>query len=337
MKLFCLTLLSIVMLMPIFNPTPVAAQSDYICDGSSDNDISVAISAALAENDFDTALELYGMVETVCADNLLAMLNIGEMYLSYPADRFAYEQTDFIENATPGMVDIGDYSLFMVCEGEITDQPTIILENGMGADLTVWDGMMSELTERTQVCRYHRLGYAPSDPVPDDTARSAVEQAADLEAVLETAEIEGPYILVGHSLGSFVMIAYSQAYPENVAGLVFVDGSHYRQFIDYPQFYGPAFVRGPELIDLDATATAFEEFDFEVVADIPAYVLMAQDSMRGSSGDAWQTLQADHAARYHNSQLNIAINSSHMILFDQPDTIITAVDWVLEQIANQDN
>jgi pimeloyl-ACP methyl ester carboxylesterase len=45
---------------------------------------------------------------------------------------------------------------------------------------------------------------------------------------LKSAGIKGPYVLVGHSLGGLVARVYAGQYPDEVAGMVFVD--HAMQF-----------------------------------------------------------------------------------------------------------
>jgi hypothetical protein len=50
--------------------------------------------------------------------------------------------------------------------------------------------------------------------------------ARDLHALLVNAPVEGPYILVGHSMGGMLVRLYADQYPEDVLGLVLVDSAH---------------------------------------------------------------------------------------------------------------
>jgi len=48
----------------------------------------------------------------------------------------------------------------------------------------------------------------------------------DLNLLTAEGDIRPPYILVGASLGCIYARAYQRRFPERVAGLVFVDGTH---------------------------------------------------------------------------------------------------------------
>jgi pimeloyl-ACP methyl ester carboxylesterase len=67
------------------------------------------------------------------------------------------------------------------------------------------------------------MGYSDRGPHGSTTREG---RARDLKTLLERAEIRPPYVLVGHSLGGLYVREFARRYPDNVAGLVFVDSSH---------------------------------------------------------------------------------------------------------------
>ncbi|KAI8622209.1 Alpha/Beta hydrolase protein [Chytriomyces sp. MP71] len=75
-----------------------------------------------------------------------------------------------------------------------------------------------------RVCWYDRAGYGWSDsgPMPQTSKRNAEV----LHEVLKVAEEKGPFVLVGHSYGAYTIRLFEHAYPEQVAGLVFLEPSH---------------------------------------------------------------------------------------------------------------
>lgn len=51
-------------------------------------------------------------------------------------------------------------------------------------------------------------------------------ESRDLHALLAAGGERGPFVMVGHSLGGPYIMNFTRLYPQEVAGLVFVDASH---------------------------------------------------------------------------------------------------------------
>jgi pimeloyl-ACP methyl ester carboxylesterase len=133
----------------------------------------------------------------------------------------------------PGqMVDIGGRRLHLVLIGENTGRPTVILEAGMASFSSNWYWVQTELAAETRVVSYDRAGLGWSDPAPE--AQDAYASATDLHLALETAGISGPFVVAGHSYGGLVVRAFTDLYPDEVVGMVLVDGSHPDQWSHMP-------------------------------------------------------------------------------------------------------
>jgi pimeloyl-ACP methyl ester carboxylesterase len=80
---------------------------------------------------------------------------------------------------------------------------------------------------------YDRAGLGWSEP----TARrhDGAEIAAQLYELLRAADVPGPYILVGHSLGGVFVRVFADRYPRDAAGMVLVDAANPRQ-LELPNF-----------------------------------------------------------------------------------------------------
>ena len=50
--------------------------------------------------------------------------------------------------------------------------------------------------------------------------------AEQLHALLTSANVQGPYLVVGHSFGGMNMLVFADRYPNEVAGVVLVDSVH---------------------------------------------------------------------------------------------------------------
>jgi pimeloyl-ACP methyl ester carboxylesterase len=133
----------------------------------------------------------------------------------------------------PGqMVDVGGRRLHLVVMGEDKGQPTVILEQGMGSFSSNWYWVQTELATDTRVVAYDRAGLGWSDPAP--RPHDAYESAADLHQALVETKIGGPYVVAGHSYGGLVVRAFTDLYPDEVAGMVLVDASHPDQWAHIP-------------------------------------------------------------------------------------------------------
>jgi pimeloyl-ACP methyl ester carboxylesterase len=123
-----------------------------------------------------------------------------------------------------GSFDVGGHKLHLRCEGNgPPGSPTIVYLHGLGGDGSDITSINTQLTSQARVCTYDRLNVGRSDRV---TGRhSGADSVRDLHALLESAGVPGPYLLVGFSFGGLLAIMYAGAYPDQVMGLVSLDGS----------------------------------------------------------------------------------------------------------------
>ena len=121
-----------------------------------------------------------------------------------------------------GMVDVGGYELFYQCSGQ--GSPTVILEAGSGTDSSTWSGVIVGVEGTTHVCAYDRAGLGRSDRAP--APRTYADMTGDLDTLLERAQIEGPYVLVGWSMGGDLVRLFVSQHPEEMVGMVLVDSAH---------------------------------------------------------------------------------------------------------------
>ena len=122
----------------------------------------------------------------------------------------------------PGKIySVNGHDMHLYCTGQ--GSPTIVLESGGGNGMLKWAKVQPELSKTTRVCSYDRAGFGWSTPVPGP--RDADTIASELHALLQQAGVGGPYVLMSHSRGGLYIRAYTAHYPEDVAGLIFLETS----------------------------------------------------------------------------------------------------------------
>lgn len=266
------------------------------------------------------------------------------------ADSFASGEGEYT------LVDVGGYRLAIHCIGE--GNPTVVLETGLGAPSEYWAPVQQEIAGLTRVCRFDRAGRGKSDPAPT-TPSTCADMVADLRALLYSASIPPPYVLVGNSLGGMNARLYAYEHPEEVAGLVLVDGSHQDQFtriseaLPEPEPNSPDSHKGfyhfwagggwrdpastPDNVDF---VTSLEQLrDIHSLGDLPMVVLasgtfLREAPTRPQAGprlhEIWQDLPRDLANLSSNSVYRVVESSGHFIQRDRPEVVVDAIRRVLD-------
>jgi pimeloyl-ACP methyl ester carboxylesterase len=156
-------------------------------------------------------------VLTVELVGLAVLASVGAIYEKVSSDRARRL------HPMPGkLLEVGGYRLHLYCTGD--GGPTVVLAYGMSGSYLDWYLVQPQVAKFTRVCSYDRPGYGWSELSPKPRVPSV--HAEELHALLEKAGEKPPYILVGHSLGAFDVLMYAHHFPEQVAGVVLVDGAH---------------------------------------------------------------------------------------------------------------
>ena len=148
---------------------------------------------------------------------VLFLLLAGVLY------QFVATKIDEYRYPSPGeMVDVGGYNMHLYCTGEGA-APTIVMDSGLGGTVLDWQLVQPEVAKFARVCTYDRAGAGWSDTGAQP--RTSQQFVEELHTLLNNAGIEGPYVLVGHSLGGANVQLYASQYPNEVAGMVLVDSA----------------------------------------------------------------------------------------------------------------
>lgn len=100
-------------------------------------------------------------------------------------------------------------------ETGITDGPTLVFIPGLSGTTRYWQGRLGALEKKYHILLMDPLGFGDS---PKPWSRYTVDRHVD--ALYQTLKNEKQFVLIGHSMGTLLSIAYAARHPGQVAGLV---------------------------------------------------------------------------------------------------------------------
>jgi pimeloyl-ACP methyl ester carboxylesterase len=98
----------------------------------------------------------------------------------------------------------------------------ILCVHGITANSRFWDCLASALMPHHRVVAMDLRGRGLSDKPP--TGYSIEHHCKDILALTHDQGLEG-FVLMGHSLGAFIALAFAAQYPQKVKRLILVDGA----------------------------------------------------------------------------------------------------------------
>jgi pimeloyl-ACP methyl ester carboxylesterase len=181
-------------------------------------------------------------------------------------------------------------------------KPAVVFENGMASGFGSWETVAAEISKTNAVFRYNRprIGESENDSLPPTTEHIV----SNLRKMLLQKGLRPPYLLVSHSFGGAYIRSFASTYPDEIAGLVFVDpidftkekgfgdlpyleiglsqhqvdsmfGEPYDKFIEQLYKEMPGFYVEEVKISRALNATGFEECVRNPLPDVPVHFIMA--------------------------------------------------------------
>jgi pimeloyl-ACP methyl ester carboxylesterase len=138
-----------------------------------------------------------------------------------PGPTFGPAASNAASGAIDARFDVGGHELHLACRG--AGSPTLVYLHGLGGDSSDALPIYAPLTNRIRVCVYDRLNAGKSGS--DAGRHTGADSLRDLHALLEAADVRGPYLLVGFSFGGLLATMYAGTYPDQVKGILMLDAS----------------------------------------------------------------------------------------------------------------
>jgi len=117
------------------------------------------------------------------------------------------------------LISVGGHKMSVSVEGQ--GSPAVVICAAVGGLAIEWKAVQRALAEETKVVCYDRAGYGESSA--GTFPRTSAQVIDELHALLSELNLSEQYILVGHSLGGLYVNHFARRYPDEVAGVAFLD------------------------------------------------------------------------------------------------------------------
>ena len=258
---------------------------------------------------------------------LLASLGIALALAAYPAAAPARPPSDSFER----LVDVGDHRLYVKCVGR--GGPTVILEAALANTSATWSAIQPQIASFTTVCSYDRAGLGRSEPSATYpvTAQNSVDE---LRRLLQNAGIRGPYVLVGHSYGGWIVQLFArQDGGRQVTGVVLVDATPLDQPAIDDRFGRPTPrpEQIPEPVDLRTSSQQLQTAPSfpQVPLDVLQRTIFAPTSPL-ELNQIWRDRQEAASRMSCRGRLIVAEGAGHFIHRDRPDLVVASIEHVVD-------
>jgi pimeloyl-ACP methyl ester carboxylesterase len=236
-------------------------------------------------------------------------------------------------------------------------QPALVLEAGAGGGLDEWNPVFSDLARLAPVVSYDRRGLGLSEP--DSEPQTYRRVAQSLHDLLATLRIAPPYVLVGHSFGAMYIRGFSDAFPDEVAGYVYVeafdfDGTPEEKAAAFPEPERAAALAPPIFppVPPDTPVGLRAEIDFlkaEMLSGgvagrklrqkpgVPVAVIVAAPPVRlQHPGEIMMRLQVKHQSEWalqsSNGLFIVSGETGHDVARGAPELVLMGVRHVLGNV-----
>ena len=260
--------------------------------------------------------------------------------------------------AHAGLFDVGGRQLFLSCFGD--GEPTVVLVGGLSSD---WIEVQQAASATTRVCSYDKPNVPGSRSEDAPTPRDAAGMADELAALLETAAVPDPYVIVGHSNGGMVAQLFAATHPDRIAGIVLVDSAHEDQDLraaelarsQLPPEEAEALIAGmtampPRLVDpeqFDHTLSRDQLRASRTTSPLPAvpmavlvHGLPLEDvppQLSKPYEPIWQEMQRQVAALVPGASYQVVADATHDIHGDRPDVVANTIIDIVAAARDQQN
>jgi pimeloyl-ACP methyl ester carboxylesterase len=260
-------------------------------------------------------------------------------------------------------VHLNNHKLFISITGKENARLTVIFESGAGGSSKDWERVRTLLPSDIRTLAYDRAGSGKSDAGP--LPRTMAQEVFELHQLLKSAEIKGPVVLVGQSIGGLLVRLYTEKYGKNVVGVILVDPTHESSVLGSLKYGGWVRLREkatgkiipkPQLKKMRSpqydTTTDYMAEEFQKIylsgiknpqqlKDRPLIIIGAgkRNKPPGTSDEQWKEIRTERDKQIQelsrlsgNSKFILDPESGHMVHYDNPEIVAKSIETIINSI-----
>jgi len=216
----------------------------------------------------------------------------------------------------------GNISYDVIKAAQHTTASPLLLSHGFGATSAMFAPNVPLLATHRDVVTWDLRGHGASESPADPACYSADKALADIGALLDTLDIPQA-VLGGHSLGGYLSLSFTLAYPDLVTALILIGtGPGFRKDEARDEWNRRARLTADRLAEQGVAALGdSSELHDEAHADIRGLVLAAQGTL------------TQHDAHVIDGLPDIRVPA--LIIVGENDTnFLAAADYMATKIPN---
>lgn len=104
---------------------------------------------------------------------------------------------------------------------DVGEGPVVVMVHGIASSATTFKRVIPRLKDSHRCISLDLLGFGES-PSPEGAKYTIEEHVAAIHATIRSLRLSGPFVLMGHSMGSLLAARYAAIYPQHVRQLLLV-------------------------------------------------------------------------------------------------------------------
>jgi len=239
----------------------------------------------------------------------------------------------------PQWIAVGDHHLRVLVQGQ--GSPAVIFEAFGPAYLEHMGRVQPEISRLTTTVNYEHAGHWFSEPGPKP--RHANQIVHELHTVLEKTGVKPPYILVGFSFGGPYIRVFAGQYPEEVAGMVFIDPSqeNFMRWIN-EEWKEVNVVTDAQKAAQEEWGCQWDSLDLAAQATLPEVPIsmitgmrVDQNAFRSHCLPHWLAAHREWLAQYPQATHIVTTNSGHGVPLTEPGLVMDTIRDMLDKVRSQ--